>query len=129
MSRQPAKLGDASHIPEMRRATKGDVATFFGVSPTTVDQWIRRGVPALQRGARGTPWVFDLLDVCAWRFGAHEQKQGSADTTDPEQMSPKERLEYYRGNRERDLHAKERDLLVPCRWIQNCCFWMSLQAD
>lgn len=75
----------------------------------TLDAWIRRGCPYVERGGRGVSWVFDLLDVARWRFLGTEE----APAEDPEQMSPKERLDWYRGNRERDAHAKEQHLLIP----------------
>lgn len=86
------------------------MAEFFGVSTQAVDGWIRRGCPCVQRGGQGRAWVFDLLEVAKWRFGVAETKPGQID---PEDLSPKERLDWYKGNRERDAHAKEQDVLIP----------------
>lgn len=96
-------------IPPSREANKAEAAEFFGVHVATVDAWLRRGCPYLQRGNRGKSWVFDLLDVAKWRFGGTEEDPEE----DPEKMSPKDRLDWYRGNRERDAHAKDKELLIP----------------
>lgn len=91
------------HIPQERCGNKGDVANWFGVAMTTVDQWIRRGCPYLQRGERGKPWQFDLLAVAKWKYGASDVEPGE----DPEKLDPKARLDWYRGTRERTKHMEE----------------------
>ena len=95
--------------PASRLANKAEVAEFFEIHIATLDAWIRRGCPYRQRGGRGVSYEFDLLEVAKWRYGAKEETESD----DPEQMSPKERLDWYRGNRERDAHAKEQNLLIP----------------
>lgn len=88
----------AIHIPPSRRANKALVADFFGVAITSVDGWVRRGCPYVQRGERGTPWVFDLLQVAEWRFGGNRTE---AIEKDPEDMPPKERKDWYEGEKVR----------------------------
>lgn len=88
----------APNIPQSRQANKAGVAEFFGVSVPAVDGWIRRGCPAVQRGQRGVPWVFDLLQVAEWRY------VGPADEEQDEYTVPKDpgdRLDYYKAERER----------------------------
>lgn len=89
----------ARYIPEFRKANKAQLAEFFEVSLATVDNWIRRGCPALQRGNRGTPWVFDLLSVAEWRYIGDQA--AATDDQDPDTMNPKERLDWYRGEAEK----------------------------
>lgn len=95
-------------VPPLRIANKAEVAEFFQTHISTVDAWLRRDCPYIQRGGRGVPWKFDLLEVARWRFG------GTADNSedDPEKMSAKERLDWYRGNREKRLDALEDDAVV-----------------
>lgn len=91
-------LGLADHLPELRKANKAVMAEFFGVSVATVDNWQRRGCPAVQRGSRGVPWVYDLLEVARWRFAPQQGPgQGGDEEADPDTLSPKERLDWYRG--------------------------------
>lgn len=96
-------------LPAVRSANKAEAAEFFDVAITTIDSWLRRGCPYVQRGGRGVGWVFDLLAMAKWRYAPEEEQLEE----DPEQMRPKERLEWYRGNRERDAHAKDQDQLIP----------------
>lgn len=88
---------EAIHIPPHRRANKALVADFFGVAMASVDGWVRRGCPYIQRGERGTPWVFDLLALAEWRFGG---KRIEPDIS-PEDMTPKERRDWYEGEKVR----------------------------
>ncbi|TIL84297.1 MAG: DUF1441 family protein [Mesorhizobium sp.] len=46
---------------------KGDVAQFFGVSITTVDAWLRDGMPWVSEGTNGRAWEFQASQVWAWR--------------------------------------------------------------
>jgi phage terminase Nu1 subunit (DNA packaging protein) len=106
-------IGLAQQIPERRKANKAEVAEWFGMSVATVDAWIRRGCPAVQRGARGVPWVFDLLQVAQWRFAAPAAPGGDgSDETDPDSLTPKERLDWYKGEAEkRKLQVADGQLL------------------
>lgn len=103
------KAVNSGSLPD-RVVNKAGLAAFFECSVPTVDAWIRRGCPSISRGSRGMQWQFDVLDVAKWRFGG---EVGSQETEDPEMMSPKDRLDWYRGNRERDSHARDQDLLIP----------------
>ena len=50
-------------IAERRQANKAELAEWFGVSVATVDAWLRRGAPYIQKGGPGKGWVLDLRDV------------------------------------------------------------------
>lgn len=88
----------ARYVPDFRKANKAQLAEFFEVSVAAVDNWIRRGCPAMQRGNRGTPWVFDLLQVAEWRFVGETIQH---DDQDPDTLQPKERLDWYKGESEK----------------------------
>lgn len=90
--------------PGVRVFNKAEVAEAFGVTLPTIDAWIRKGCPVMQRGRRGVAWELDIFEAYKWRF---DVGAADADSEDPEQMSPKERLDYYKGCRERDAHRKE----------------------
>jgi len=98
----------ASSIPKSRLANKAEAAEWFGVSIPSIDAWLRRGCPYVTRGERGTQWRLDLLDVAKWKFGASTEEQSE----DPEKMSPKDRLDWYKGTRERTRHLEESGELV-----------------
>ncbi|AVO37382.1 terminase small subunit [Pukyongiella litopenaei] len=42
-------------------------AALFGIAATTLDDWVRRGCPVVERGSRGKRWTFNSADVHAWR--------------------------------------------------------------
>ncbi len=89
----------AIHIPSSRKANKALIAEWFEVSVPTVDAWIRRGCPYVQRGDKGQPWIFDLLRVAEWRVGY--ASGGVSDAKSPENMPPKERRDWYEGEKVR----------------------------
>lgn len=100
----------APHTPESRRANKAEVAEFFGVSIPAVDGWIRRGCPAVQRGQRGVPWVFDLLAVAEWRFTPAKVEE-PADADIPP-SDPQEAWYYWRAKRERrNFELEEQEVM------------------
>jgi phage terminase Nu1 subunit (DNA packaging protein) len=92
-----------------RQANKAEAAQFFDVSVPTIDAWIRRGCPYIQKGGPGKGWVIDLRDAAAWYFGKADQ----ATEEDPEKLDPKARLDWYRGTRERTKHMEESGELIP----------------
>lgn len=112
----PATAPDAK-LPERRKANKAEAAEFFAVSLASIDSWLRRGCPYVQRGEKGRPWVLDLLAVALWRHGAEPTED------DPEKMSPKERLDWYRGTRERLALLRDQGELVPADEVAEA--WLS----
>lgn len=46
---------------------RAEMADAMGITPPTLDEWVKRGCPAVQRGARGRPWTFNSAEVLRWR--------------------------------------------------------------
>jgi phage terminase Nu1 subunit (DNA packaging protein) len=57
-----------------REANRKQTGAFFGVSVTTVDNWVSRGCPSEKRGKF---MMFYLPDVVEWR--EHRKTQGNCD--------------------------------------------------
>lgn len=107
----PASVG------RLRKASKADVAEFFEMTVTSVDGWIRRGCPVVQRGKQGQAWVFDLLAVAEWRFGG---KLCAAEDFDPDRLQPAERKAWYDSEtKRRDLQIRDREL-IPAGELEAC---------
>ncbi len=100
-------------VPQCRKANKAKVAEWFGVSLPTVDGWTRRGCPVLQEGSSGVPWIFDLLDVAGWRAG-----RNPAAPRDIESMTPRERLDFVRSERERLRLETDQGQLIPAAEVE-----------
>ncbi|MBT8085958.1 MAG: DUF1441 family protein [Woeseia sp.] len=98
-------VSSAKLLPSNRKANKADVAEWFGVSVVAVDGWIRRGVPYVQKGAKGLPWVFDLRDVAEWRFGSGTSSHDGP--KNPEEMEPRDRKDWYEGESKRIAIERE----------------------
>jgi phage terminase Nu1 subunit (DNA packaging protein) len=102
----------------LRTANKSQAAAWFDVSLATIDAWIRRGAPCVERGAKGSAWVFDLRDLARWYFGK-QSSPGAEGSIDPASMSPKERLDHYRALREQAKHQQEMGQLIPAIEFEN----------
>ena len=92
-----------------RLANKAQIAEFFEVSTNAVDGWIRRGCPYVQRGGLRVPWVFDPLKVLEWRFTRPEPIR----CDDPDKLSPKDRRDWYEGEKSRvEVEKRKADLIT-----------------
>jgi phage terminase Nu1 subunit (DNA packaging protein) len=104
-----------SNIPERRRANKAEVAIFFDVALTTVNDWVKKGCPVVQKGVgKGIPWLFDLLEVMLWKYGA----QVRDDELSPEQMQPKERKDWYDSELKRTQLEQSQRKLIPAEEVE-----------
>lgn len=51
-----------------RLVNRAQLATLCDVSLPTVDTWVRKGCPIVERGSKGSPWQFDSAAVIDWRI-------------------------------------------------------------
>lgn len=103
MSVEPRAIGGGVRI-----ANKAGCAEFFDVSMPTVDAWIRRGMPIVQKGGKGVSWQIDLLAAAQWRFGV----QAAGGSIDPESLEPMQRRAWYEGEtKRRELQVRDRELI------------------
>lgn len=57
---------------------KTELCAIIGVSPPTVDAWVRNGCPIKQRGSRGVAATFNTADVTKWlQDRAREEASGT----------------------------------------------------
>ncbi len=102
MSQNTAKITSS-----VRTGSKAACAEFFDVSLPTVEAWIRRGMPVVQRGAKGVAWQIDLLAAAQWRFAGADESGA-----DPDSLSPQDRKAWYEGEtKRRDLQIKDGELI------------------
>lgn len=103
--------GNASQaaLPASRRLSKAQTAQFFDVSLPTVEGWIRRGCPVIERGDRGRRWTIDPLAVVEWQ--SSRQISEATPPTHPDDMTPQDRKAWYESEmRRRDLQRRDREL-------------------
>ncbi len=101
---QAQKINPASP----RYGNKAQVAEFFDVSLPTVEAWLRKGMPIMQRGSKGVAWVVDLCAAAQWRFGS----QSSGGEIDPDELEPIPRKAWYEGEvKKRELQIKDGELI------------------
>lgn len=49
------------------KLNRTELAGLMGKNVTTIDSWIRDGMPFLKKGSKGINWEFDLTEVIKWR--------------------------------------------------------------
>ena len=92
----------------VRYGNKAQTAEFFDVTIPTIDAWIRKGMPVVQRGGKTVAWVVDLCAVAQWRFGS----QSSGGEIDPDDLEPIPRKAWYEGEaKKRELQIKDGELI------------------
>ena len=83
------------------------VAKLLDLSERRIQQLVKQGI--LSKTDRGK---YDLLTAVR-EYVRYLHQNNEPTSTDPEKMLPKERLDWYRGTRERTNHLKETGELVP----------------
>lgn len=90
---------------------RGECAAILGIEPPTLDAWVRKGCPFVQKGAKGRAWVFDPAAVLAWRddWKAKSAKGGGGvtDLNDARQR----KVDVERRLAELDLAEREGSLI------------------
>lgn len=56
-------------------ANRSELAQLFGCSVMSIDAWVRKGMPYVQKGGRGVAWEYDTAACIAW---SNEQAMISA---------------------------------------------------
>lgn len=69
-----------------KNVTRQEVADLFGVSHTTVDAWIKRGMPVSERGSRGKPWRINTAEVSAWLEQRAKESASGSDQADEREL-------------------------------------------
>lgn len=58
--------GQLGYSPEDKICGKDSLASIMDVTITTVERWIRDGMPVAQRGDHTHDWIFELGEVKSW---------------------------------------------------------------
>lgn len=90
---------------------RGQLADVFGVSPPTVDAWVRQGCPIEQRGAKGIQAQFDTAKVAKWRQQRMLEDATGKDQQDADEIERRTKLAKMRAA-ELDV-AKELGQVAP----------------
>lgn len=88
-----------------------ELATVFGISPPTVDDWLRNQMPYLQKGAKGREWQFDTAACIQWRVDFLLAKSKGDD--DDEDNSLDAQIKRVELETKRLKYASAAKLIVP----------------
>ena len=74
------KKGRGQHV------NKVELSDIFGVAMPTIDDWVRRGCPVVERGGKGRAWVLNTADVRGWRDDDIRRDAASDEDTTIEEL-------------------------------------------
>jgi len=97
----------------LNRAATADL---FGIAMTTLDDWVRRGCPAVERGSRGKPWKFNSAEVHGWREDCIREEASGVQVASNDELK-RRKLEAETEMVELEL-AQAKDLVAPIEQIQ-----------
>jgi len=66
-NRNLQRRSEAFYSPQDQIVGKETLAEILDVSITTIERWIREGMPVQQRGDQLHDWIFQLEEVSHWR--------------------------------------------------------------
>ena len=98
-----------------KNVTRQEVADLFGVSHTTVDAWIKRGMPIVTKGSKGKAWVINTASVSAW-LEQRAKESGGNDNADERELK-RRKLAAETAKVELEL-ARVRGEVVPLKQLE-----------
>lgn len=104
-------------------ANRTQLADIFGVAKTTVDAWVSKGCPVVEKGGKGTPSKYDTADVYRWLTLGRVYLDFTEERAKLAVEQAKEARKRYTGrsccsgrNIGRSIiHSVQSDFLNPCR--------------
>jgi len=86
------------------------------VSHTTVDAWLKRGLPVIQRGSKGKAWVINTAEVSAWLEQRAKESAPGGEQADERELK-RRKLAAETAKVELEL-ARVRGEVVPLRQLE-----------
>ncbi|TLP67099.1 terminase small subunit [Parasedimentitalea maritima] len=99
-----------------REVNRTELAEINGVSLPTVESWVRRGCPVVQRGGRGRAWQFNTAEVRNWREDDIRAEASHTTHANKDELLLR-KLAAETEQAELDL-AKAKDELVPVEQLE-----------
>jgi len=67
------------YMSNSKHLTRAGLAGHFAISLPTVDSWVRRGCPVIEKGGKGKEYVFGLTSVEAWHETEAYEREAKAE--------------------------------------------------
>jgi phage terminase Nu1 subunit (DNA packaging protein) len=99
-----------------RVVNRTELAEINGVSLPTIESWVRRGCPVVQRGGRGRAWQFNTAEVRNWREDDIRAESSQATHATKDELVLR-KLAAETEQAELDL-AKSKDEVVPVEQLE-----------
>lgn len=105
-------------MSESNIVNRTTLSVIFGKNFSTIDAWVRQGMPFVKKGRKGNDWLFDTAKVIAWREAKLK-----------DEVATPERIEYEEAKRRKiaaeaaileiDLQLKRQAILLRCDVEEN----------
>lgn len=67
------------------KLNRSQLASVFKRNISTIDAWLNKGMPYVEKGGKGSEWVFDLRGVIKWRERHLREELSSQDRVEIEE--------------------------------------------
>lgn len=108
-----------------KQVNRSGLAETFGVVTVTVDSWVKRGCPFVERGGRGKEWVFDTADIARW---LRDQAVAEAGPEDADLDQIEKRTKRAKMTTAEVEAAKAQGLVAPIRDFERAMAAMCAQV-
>jgi len=95
---------------------RSQMAGHLGVAMTTLDDWVKRGCPFVEKGGRGQQWKFNSAEVRSWRDSDIREEVTGVNNATIEELK-RRKLEAETEQAELDLDVAK-ELVAPIEQIE-----------
>lgn len=87
------------------------LSIILGKNFTTIDNWIRQGMPYIEKGSKGVDWLFDTTQVIAWRESKLREENTSLERIEIDEAK-RRKLVAEASLLELELKTKQRQVIL-----------------
>ncbi len=98
-------------MSKLNLVNRTTLSHILGKNVSTVDSWVRQGMPYVEKGSKGVNWIFDTTKVIKWRERqAIESIKGDTEDIDYEE-GKRRKIAAEAGLLEIDLQKKRGEII------------------
>lgn len=105
-------------MPESNIVNRTILSVIFGKNFSTIDAWVRQGMPYVKKGRKGNDWLFDTAKVIAWREAKLKNEVATPERIELEEAK-RRKLAAEAAILEIELQIKRREVLMRCDVLQS----------
>lgn len=97
-------------MSKLNLVNRTELSLIYGKNVSTIDTWIRQGLPYEEKGSKGTGWLFDTTKVIAWRERQLREEASSTERIELDEAK-RRKVAAEAGILEIELQQKRREVI------------------